>query len=325
MADGKNRFGAMMQVLKQESNGVEATTASSTEATPIVLWVPLGKIHRDSGQERRYFDPEELSKMARSMESVGNIDPLTVRLRPGTTDEYDLLAGEKRHRAGEIAKLEQMLVRVFDVDDRTAEDIKTISNLQRSDLNKWEETNAIMRMLCRHLEKPQDEVIRLLNQAANQERGLTSNVVRKEEWAVVEEVFSLSGRLTPESFRKHRLPLLKLPTSIQSVLQQGKLHYTKVNEILKIKDQQQQDRLLQEAISGELSVDAIQTKVKEFKQQSQAERSELDFAKEIPQRLTTLTRQLKQAKIWNNPSKRKKLERLLAQLDELLIDKSSDK
>jgi len=228
-----NRFSGLMKTIRQESESSASTVPSSKpQATPNqsqaeILWVPRIKVHRDPGQDRRYFDETELDKMATSMRSVGIIDPLSVRKRPGIEDEYDLLAGEKRHRAAERAGLELVLIRVFKVDDSTAEDIKSISNLQRSDLNAWEETRAIMNMLMRHLKQSQDEVISLLNQAANQKRGLTSNVVRSEDWATVEDVFEIMGRLSPESFRKHRLTLLRLPDYVQTVLQQGKLHYTK--------------------------------------------------------------------------------------------------
>jgi ParB family chromosome partitioning protein len=288
------------------------------EKQPETIWIAHSKIHRDLAQSRRYFDPDELHNMAASMQVVGVIDPLTVRLRPGTLDEYDLLAGEKRHRSAELAGLKDVPVRVFEVNDQTAEDIKAISNLQRSDLNKWEETNAIMGMLCRNLGKTPTEVIRLLNQAANQKRGRTDNVVRTEDWEIVEEVFAVVGRLTPESFRKHRVPLLKLPNHIQAVLQQGKLHYTKVNEVLKLKDVQQQQHLLTEALNQNLSVSEIQAKVKRSRlSQSEFSSTESQILS-VPDRLTTVTRRLKQAKVWADPKKHKKLERLLTELEHLL-------
>jgi len=322
-----------MQVIRQDSTESSQPTAKSAppispekhvavvesrQKQPEVIWVRHDKIHRDLNQSRRYFDPEEIGKMATSMKSVGVIDPLSVRCRPDTTDEYDLLAGEKRHRSAELAGLEKVPVRVFDVDDRTAEDIKAISNLQRSDLNKWEETNAVMGMLCRNLDKSQAEVISLLNQAANQKRGLTDNVVRNEDWVIVEDVFAVIGRLTPESFRKHRVPLLKLPDHIQTVLQQGKLHYTKVNEILKVKNPEQQRELLESALAEDLSVSDIQVRVKELRQGRNSE--VLLEPDEIPtsQRLTLVTQQIRKAKIWTDPKKNKKLERLLSQLEELL-------
>ncbi len=329
-----NRFKGLMQVIRQDSPAstpVELQTdttdqpvdsARATKSPPDqadVIWVPHHKIHRDRNQSRRYFDPEEINKMASSMRSVGVIDPLSVRPRPNTTDEYDLLAGEKRHRSAEVAGLEQVPVRVFDVDDRTAEDIKAISNLQRSDLNKWEETNAIMGMLCRNLGKSQADIISLLNQAANQKRGLTDNVVRNEDWLVVEEVFAIVGRLTPESFRKHRVPLLKLPDHIQTVLQQGKLHYTKVNEILKVRQPDQQQELLDQVLAEDWSVNEIQAKVKALRQGHKPEGEQPIAPLSSSQRLTLVTQQIRKAKVWNDPKKNKKLERLLSQLEELLL------
>jgi len=307
-----------VKVAQVQKDGVSPSKRQKT--TPDVIWVDHRKIHRDLDQSRRYFDPDELSNMAASMKAVGVIDPLSVRLRAGASDEYDLLAGEKRHRAAEIAGLSKVPVRVFKVDDQAAEDIKAISNLQRSDLNKWEETNAIMGMLCRNLEKTQTEVVSLLNQAANQKRGLTDNVVRSEDWTTIEEVFAVVGRLTPESFRKHRVPLMKLPEHIQAVLQQGKLHYTKVNEILKVKDLEQQQQLLAEAIAQDLSVSDIQARVKAFRQVQGAtdlESGELPLA----QRLTLVTQQLKKAKVWDDPKKKRKLEKLLTDLNSLLDER----
>jgi ParB family chromosome partitioning protein len=324
-----------MQVIRQES--VEPETQdkeievvgspeilpaeiATLQEQPAIIWVYRSKIHRDPGQSRRYFDPEELNNMATSMKAVGVIDPLSVRLRPGTLDEYDLLAGEKRYRSAEIAGLEKLPVRVFDVNNQTAEDIKAISNLQRSDLNKWEETNAIMGMLCRNLGKTQAEVISLLNQAANQKRGLTDNVVRSEEWTTVEEVFTVVGRLTPESFRKHRIPLTKLPEHIQAVLQQGQLHYTKINEILKVKDPEQQHELLELAIDQELSVSDIQARVKALRQKKATLNAPGADEVSLSQRLTTITQQLKKAKVWDDPKKKKKLEKLLAELSSLVAE-----
>ncbi len=312
-----NRFTGLMQTIRQESNSAPAAT-SPTPPTILsgsqaeIFWVPRAKVCCDPGQDRRYFDETELENMAASMRSVGIIDPLTVRKRPGTEDEYDLLAGEKRHRAAQRAGLEVVPVRVFDVEDTTAEDIKSISNLQRSDLNAWEETRAIANMLMRHLKRSQDELVSLLNQAANQKRGFTSNVVRSEDWAIVEEVFEIAGRLSPESFRKHRLPLLRLPERIQVVLQQGKLHYTKVNEILKVKDPVQQQELLDSAITQNLSIDQIQEKVRSLR----LVKAEKPLA--LPQRLLAIPKQLKQAKVWEDPQKKKKLEKLLNELERLL-------
>lgn len=343
MASKPNRFKSLMQTIRQENGAIalEDANPSSAEtadsevllpneleilselpgAEPIeqapksgILIVPLDKIHPDQNQDRRYFDETEIANMAASMQSVGVIDPLTVRRKAETTDEYDLLAGEKRWRSAVLAGLKVVPVHALEVDDRTAEDIKSISNLQRSDLNAWEETNAIMGLLERNLGKSQSEVISLLNQAANQKRGLTSNVVRSDEWEVIEEVFSIAGRLSPESFRKHRVPLLNLPDPIQKVLHQGKLHYTKVNEILKVKDPDQQEELLEEALRENLSVEELKARVKELKPGSSASTHTVLY------RLAAITRVVKRRKLWRDAAKQKRLDDLLSKLEDLIQD-----
>ncbi|GAB4440157.1 MAG: ParB/RepB/Spo0J family partition protein [Cyanobacteria bacterium J069] len=305
--------------LSQPERQVPALQEPSLQSTPDILWIAHPKIHRDADQARRYFDPDELAKMARSMQAVGIIDPLSVRPSPRYPGEYDLLAGEKRHRAAEIARLAEVPCRVFEVSDDIAEDIKAISNLQRGDLNKWEETSAIMGMLCRNLQKSPEEVVSLLNRASNQRRGLTDNVVRSEEWVIVEDVFNLVGRLTPESFRKHRVPLLKLPRSIQDILQQGKLSYTKVNEVLKVKDPEQQRHLLHEAIAANLSVDSIQARVKELRQtQSQLQKVEITEPDRASARLSFVSKAIKRAKFWQDPQKSVRFQELLAEMERLI-------
>ncbi|MBD2184569.1 ParB/RepB/Spo0J family partition protein [Planktothrix sp. FACHB-1355] len=318
MANKPNRFHGLMQTIRQESSPLpdaqveQLPTANNTLSG--VVSVPPNKIYPDPDQPRRYFDEMELNKMAASMREIGVIDPLTVRPKPNSDGEYDLLAGEKRWRSAIMAGLEMVPVCIFDVDDNTALDIKAISNLQRSDLNAWEETQAIMGMLMRNLESSQEEVVSLLNLAANQKRGITDNVVRNSDWQVVEDVFNLVGRLTPESFRKHRVPLLKLPRSIEQVLRQGKLQYTKVNEILKLKSLSQQEALLNEAIEANLSVEEIRQRVREMRPAKGGK----EQSPNLSERLTSVTRAIKQAKVWHDPKKQKRLEKLLGELENLL-------
>ncbi|MBD1909836.1 MULTISPECIES: ParB/RepB/Spo0J family partition protein [unclassified Leptolyngbya] len=298
---------------EQTSRPQAEAQAATLNSAPKIVWVDRSKINRDPSQARRYFDPDELEKMAKSMKAVGIIDPLSIRPRPDS-NEYDLLAGEKRHRSAEIAELTQVPCRIFEVDDFTAEDIKAISNLQRGDLNKWEETNAIMGMLCRNLQKSPEEVVSILNRASNQKRGLTDNVVRSEEWSIIEDVFDVVGRLTPESFRKHRVPLLRLPEPIQEILQQGRLSYTKVNEVLKIKDPVRQKQLLDEAVKHNLSVDTIQQKVKSLRQRHQQD----DVPEAISTKLMAVVKAIKKTKIWKDPKKSARLEKLLQEIETLL-------
>lgn len=127
------------------------------------------------------------------------------------------------------------LVRVLS--DTEALDCARMENLLRSDLNPVEETEGILNLLELSLDIDRPKVISLLNQMANQKRGLTDNVVRNQE-QVVEETFRMLGRLSPESFRTHRLPLLKLPPEVLEALHQGRIEYTKAKAIARVKDDQ---------------------------------------------------------------------------------------
>jgi len=63
---------------------------------------------------------------------------------------------------------------------------------------------------------------------------LTNNVVRNQ-WEIVEHIFAIVGRLTPDSFRSHRLPLLNLPKDILDTLSRGEIEYTKARTIALLK------------------------------------------------------------------------------------------
>lgn len=287
---------------------------------PPMVFVLRTKIHRDPNQSRRYFDPTELQNMAESIKRVGVIDPCSVRLRPGMVDEYDLLAGEKRHRASELANLDLIPVRIFSVDDETAADIKEISNLQRSDLNAWEESWSHMRMLMRHLRRSQEEVEKLLHRMSNQLRGKSQKTIPPEQWEIVEEVFAITGRLTWDSFRKSRLKLLKLPQEMEEILREGKLHYTKVDAILRVKDARVQHQLLKEAIAQNLSVDDIQRRVKQYKaSQMVLEEKELSPRQKNRQLFRNVEAQLQEQDLWEDPQ----VQSLLQQLNRLISQKQA--
>lgn len=335
---GSNRFSGLKEITKphggvglvDESVDRPAPTVKPNEgalASPVLLqpisgmiYIPRQKIHRDPNQSRRYFDPSELQKMAESIRKVGVIDPYSVRRRPGTVDEYDLLAGERRDRAAEIAGLDTVPVRIFDVDDSTAEDIKDISNLQRVDLNAWEESWALMRMLMRNLKKNQSDVEKLLHQMSNQQRGITQKKVSSNEWQIVEDVFAITGRITWDTFRKTRIKLLKLPNKIETILREGKLDPTKVDEILKVKDLDVQEDLLQQAIQENLTYLELKNRVREYKRAMTSSTAPTTHSDpDGRQRLEDISMRLKRHKLWENPqviAALKHLDDLLKQLVE---------
>ena len=98
-------------------------------------------------QPRKFFDAEELSALAASIEKSGVLQPLLVRPLSGASGQYEIIAGERRWRAAQAAKLHDVPVIVQDINDVTALEIGLIENVQRADLNPIEEAEGYQRLI----------------------------------------------------------------------------------------------------------------------------------------------------------------------------------
>jgi ParB family chromosome partitioning protein len=119
-----------------------------------------------------------------------------------------------------------------------------------------------------------------------------------------------------ESFISNRLPLLKLPNDILEALRSGRIAYTKAKAISKIKDEMERLTLLEEAIAQSLSLSQIRERLKQVRSVHQGEKT-------LKSRIDMTYRRLLQAKFWDDSSKQKKLEKLLAQMESLLAEDST--
>ena len=95
-------------------------------------------------QPRKQFDEGALRELSESIRQYGLLNPLTVRLRPGG---YELVAGERRLRAAKLAGLREVPCLVVDVDLQDAGLLALVENLQRKDLDFWEEAQGIRRLI----------------------------------------------------------------------------------------------------------------------------------------------------------------------------------
>jgi DNA-binding transcriptional regulator YiaG len=119
-----------------------------------------------------------------------------------------------------------------------------------------------------------------------------------------------------ESFTSNRLPLLNLPADLLDALRAGRIEYTKAKEIAKFESESERQELLEEANTSSLSLSQIRERVKAS--QSPPDRGE--FA----ERIDATTKRVKKSKVWENPSKRSRLESLLKQLEELISEEGGD-
>ncbi|MEM1231323.1 MAG: ParB/RepB/Spo0J family partition protein [Pseudomonadota bacterium] len=122
----------------------EPGTQGGADAATGPREVPVEKITRSRFQPRRDFDDEALAELAASIKAQGLMQPVVVRPRPGGT--FELIAGERRWRASQLAGMTHVPVVVKDANDEQASAMALIENIQREDLNPLEEAMALDRL-----------------------------------------------------------------------------------------------------------------------------------------------------------------------------------
>ncbi|BDG30218.1 ParB/RepB/Spo0J family partition protein [Thermus thermophilus] len=268
-----------------------------------VLRLPLDLL-RVRGQPRRRF--ENIEALAESIREKGVLQPLLVR-RVG--EAYEVVAGERRLRAAAMAGLKEVPARVLELSDKEARLFALVENLQREDLNPYEETVGVLALLSEDLGRPVEEVVALLHRMQNERRGkATQNVLGSPEARRVEEVFKALGRMNWESFVQARLPLLSLPEDLKAALEEGAIPYTAALELKKVKDESLRKALLEEARAG-LSLRELKARVRGVLRKEKAPRP---WPKEVAAKLARLDLEALP------PERRARVEELLAELERVL-------
>lgn len=154
------------------------------------MMVPIEKVHPNPDQPRRTFTQDQLDELAASIKEKGIIQPLVVRPMPGKPGAFEIVAGERRWRAAQLAMQHTVPVVVRDFDDTEVLEVAIIENIQRADLNPVEEAagyKALMEKFGHTQEK--------LSEVLGKSRSYIANLVR----------------------------LLQLPDEVQEFLRDGKL------------------------------------------------------------------------------------------------------
>lgn len=113
------------------------------------LMVPIERIEPNPDQPRRDFAPDALRELADSIREKGIIQPLIVRPVPEKHDTYQIVAGERRWRAAQLARLHEVPVVIRDVSDSELLELAIIENIQRADLNAIEEAMGYRQLMDR--------------------------------------------------------------------------------------------------------------------------------------------------------------------------------
>jgi ParB family chromosome partitioning protein len=110
--------------------------------------IPIEFVSRNPRNPRRFFDDAELHDLASSIRQHGIVQPIVVRTM--SRDRYEIIAGERRWRAAQLAGLIEIPVIVRDVDDKTALEIAIVENVQRADLNALEEALGYEQLIAEY-------------------------------------------------------------------------------------------------------------------------------------------------------------------------------
>ena len=150
MADKKSRgLGRGLSALMADVAPKAEEPESSVDASRSDKSVPIELVFPNPDQPRRTFDEEKLDELTESVKSKGIFQPLIVRQRPGNQQQFEIVAGERRWRAAQRAKLHQVPVIVREFTDTEVLEIAIIENIQRADLNPVEEAAGYRQLMDR--------------------------------------------------------------------------------------------------------------------------------------------------------------------------------
>lgn len=165
-----------------------------------VLELPITSIQPNPYQPRQQFDSEALEELSRSIAKVGILQPLSVRR---TESGWELIAGERRLRAADMAGLRTVPCLPVDADEESSSFLALIENLLRADLDVWEEASALRRLI--------DE-FHLSQEEAGQRVGISQSAVANKLRLLKLPEDVIDGLRRAGLTERHARALLRLPT-----------------------------------------------------------------------------------------------------------------
>jgi ParB family chromosome partitioning protein len=187
MAEERSRLGRGLASLIGDM-GAEAST--QPERGRNARKAPVEHLRPNARNPRSQFSDAELDELASSIRERGIIQPIVVRTVKGTTDAYEIIAGERRWRAAQRAGLHDVPIVVHEASDAEALELAIVENVQRADLDPIEEANGYSRLMA-EFSYTQDDVAKIVGKS----RPHVANTLR----------------------------LLKLPESVQALVHSGEL------------------------------------------------------------------------------------------------------
>ena len=205
------------------------TTLNKNESSNQETKISIAKLKPSPSQPRRLFDKNSINELAESIKSKGLVQPILVRPSPTETGAYEIIAGERRWRAAQIAQLHEVPAVIRQLDDVESLEIAIIENVQRSDLSPIEEAAGYKRLIENH-----GHTQEVLAEIVGKSRSHIANIIR----------------------------LLGLPQSIQDMISEGKISSGHARAIMNSAFPEQ---LAEKIVSENLSVRAAEDLAKQKK------------------------------------------------------------
>jgi ParB family chromosome partitioning protein len=254
MNSSKKGLGRGLSSLMGEDTETDVVSKNNSSDTKIAL----SKLKPSSIQPRRLFDKNSINELAESIKSRGLVQPILVRPAKDNSDEFEIIAGERRWRAAQIAQLHELPAIVKNLDDSEALEMAIIENVQRADLSPIEEATGYKKLMEQYNHTQEAlapivgksrshiaNIIRLLHLPASIQDMITEGVISAgHARAIMNSAF-------PDQLAK------KIIDENLSVRQAEKLAKSSKNKIQKIKLKPTDTIDLEQKISEILGLDVI--------------------------------------------------------------------
>lgn len=171
--------------------GDVGSEGASVERLRATRRVPVSFLRPNPRNPRRHFDEAELQELADSIAEKGIIQPIIVRTVAGTVDAYEIIAGERRWRAAQMASQHDVPIHLLEVNDREALELAIIENVQRADLNPLEEALGYQELIDQFAYSQSD-----LAKTVGKSRSHVANTLRLIKLPPVVQDHVREGRLT---------------------------------------------------------------------------------------------------------------------------------
>ena len=254
----KNALGrGLNAILQSPDTDITSKDISGEFVAGAVAEISLNLIEANPFQPRDEFSQESLNSLAESIKLQGVIQPVTVR-KMGY-DKYQLISGERRYRACQLAELEKIPAYIRIADDQQMVELALIENVHREDLNAIEVALSYHRMM--------------------EECGMQLN-------DIVEKISQNRSTIT------NYLRLLKLPPEAQIAVRDGQISMGHARAIISIEDPKKQLELLEEIIISNLSVRDVEKRVKSLKGKTSSDKKQKSLPEFFANEKVALTESL---------------------------------